>query len=47
VVVAKWRPAGLKTKPGPSKCKPPVPQAEAGPDLVLIIKVEMLDVDKY
>jgi hypothetical protein len=46
-VVAKWRPAGLKTKLGPSKCKLAVPKAEAGSDLVLLIEVEMLDVDKY
>jgi hypothetical protein len=35
-------PAGLQTKLGPSKCKP----AEARPDLVLLVKVEMLDIDK-
>jgi hypothetical protein len=42
VVVAKWQAARLKTKLGPSKCKPTVPKAEARPNFILLLKVEML-----
>ncbi|MCI48524.1 hypothetical protein A2U01_0069767, partial [Trifolium medium] len=45
VEATKWHVVGPKAEAWPTKCKPVVHKAQAGPVPVLLLEVEMLDGD--